>query len=74
MRLRQRIAANIRHLRREKGWSQEELAARAGIHRTYMGAVERSEKSISADVLEKLGEALEVDAAVLLTQAKITDT
>lgn len=40
------------------GWSQEELAAHADVHRTYVGQVERSEKNISIDSMQKLADAL----------------
>lgn len=52
------IAFNLRRLRQSKGLSQDQLAHLAGIHRTYVGAVERSEKNISIDSMEKLADAL----------------
>lgn len=39
--LRSRIASNVRKLRKQKGWSQEDLADVTGLHRTYIGSVER---------------------------------
>jgi len=66
MPLRQALAGNLRHLRGERGLSQEELADRAGLHRTFVGAVERCERNISVDNIGKLVTALGVSAAVLL--------
>lgn len=50
----------IRTLRVKKGMSQEELADRAGVHRTYVGMIERGEKNITLKNIEKYAKALEV--------------
>lgn len=63
---RELVAQNIRELRQERGWSQDELAARAGLHRTYIGTIERAEQSITVDSMEKLAAALNVKVARLL--------
>jgi len=62
------IADHVRSLRISKGWSQEELAARCGLHRTYIGAVERAERNITIGTLYKLAHALGCDAADLLSR------
>ena len=49
---RARFAVNLRSARLAHGFSQEELAARAGLHRNYIGSVERNEKNISIDSME----------------------
>ena len=66
MKLRQIVARNLRVLRKQKGFSQEELAFQAGINRNYVGQIEREEKSPTIDVIEKLCAALEVNPTVLI--------
>ncbi|MEL6300129.1 MAG: helix-turn-helix transcriptional regulator [Pseudomonadota bacterium] len=61
------LATNLRELRQLNGWSQEALAANAGLHRTYVGAVEREERNISVDNIDRLAAALGVTASELLT-------
>jgi transcriptional regulator with XRE-family HTH domain len=68
--LRQVLAKNIRQLRKNLGLSQEELAHRAKVHRTYMGAIERSEQNISIDNIEKIANALEVKPHQLLDERR----
>jgi transcriptional regulator with XRE-family HTH domain len=67
--LRQALARNLRDLRGERGLSQEELADLAGLHRTFVGAVERCERNISLDNIGKLASALGVAPSVLLRGA-----
>lgn len=56
----------MRLLRAERGWSQEFLAAEAGLNRTYLSAVERSEQNISLDNIHKVSVAFKVSASQLL--------
>ncbi|MEP7241568.1 MAG: helix-turn-helix transcriptional regulator [Devosia sp.] len=58
MKLRQVFANNVRAYRKAKDWSQEELADRAGLHRTYISIVERGLKNISIDNIEVIAKAL----------------
>lgn len=51
----------IRQLRKDKKLSQEELADRAKLHRTYIGMIERAEKNITLTNIQKLATALDVD-------------
>lgn len=60
------FASNVRRIRLEKKYSQEELADIAGLHRTYISAVERECRNISISNIEKIAKALEVDASELL--------
>ena len=52
------FARNLRALREAAGWSQEDLAHRCGLHRTYVGSVERGERNISIDNMERLASTL----------------
>jgi transcriptional regulator with XRE-family HTH domain len=52
----------------QKGWSQENLAARAGIHRTYLGSIERFERNIAIDNICRIAWALGVHAFELLKE------
>lgn len=56
----------IRELRKIKGFSQEELAHRAGLHRTYIGMIERAEKNITLINIGRIAFALEVNIKELI--------
>ena len=60
------IASNIRKFREEQGLSQEKLASIAGLHRTYIGMIERCEKNITVICLQKIATALNVELTELL--------
>lgn len=61
------LAANIRAFRQAHGVSQEELAAQCGLHRTYVGSVERGERNVTLSTLEVLSSVLGVSVPELLT-------
>lgn len=63
---RAKFAHNLRTQRTAKGLSQEQLADLAGLHRTYIGSVERLERNISIDNMERLAVALKIDLKELL--------
>ena len=63
---RQILARNLRRLRLSAGLSQEELADRAGLHRTYISSVERAQRNVSLENLFKLAQGLEVSAQDLV--------
>jgi len=64
--LREVLAKNIRLIRNKLELSQEELADQAGLHRTYIGSIERAERNVSIDNIEKLAKALKVKPEHLL--------
>ena len=66
MDIRKRLGSNIKRLRLEHGWSQEEYADRAGLHRTYVSDIERSSRNPTITVIEKLAKALNVSASALI--------
>lgn len=59
---RKKFGARLRELRKKAELSQEELGFRAGLHRTYIGSIERGEQNISVDNINKLARALKVSA------------
>ncbi len=65
-RLAKSIGQRIRLLREQQGLSQEALASRCGVHRTYVGMVERAEKNISVTALSKFAKALDTSMSSLL--------
>ncbi len=71
-RARTRLARRIRFLRRYRGWSQEVLAELSGLHRSYIGSVERAERNISLDNIERIAHALGVPIRDLLAESEGT--
>lgn len=63
-----RFARLLKSARLTKGLSQEALAELAGLHRTYVGSVERGERNIAVDNMEALAHALGLDISDLLRQ------
>lgn len=61
-----RVGINIRSFREKKGWSQEELAFEADLHRAYIGQIERGEKNVGLVNLEKIAAALKISIKNLL--------
>lgn len=68
--LRTNLAKNIQRLRTAEGISQEQLASRAGLHRTYIGAVERAERNITLSTLQRIADALAAEPVSLLILPK----
>tara|TARA_R110002096_G_scaffold316510_1_gene511033 strand:+ start:185 stop:388 length:204 start_codon:yes stop_codon:yes gene_type:complete len=66
MDVRQRLAKNMRRIRRAKGWSQEELAHQAGVHRTYISGVERCVRNPTITIVNRIAEALGVKVGELV--------
>lgn len=68
MEIRARLSVNMRKLRQSKGWSQEEFAHEAGLHRTYVSDLERRARNPTITVVEKLAVALGVRVGALLDE------
>ncbi|MDB5446978.1 MAG: family transcriptional regulator [Phenylobacterium sp.] len=65
MEIRRRVALAVQRLRKDKGWSQEQLADEAGLHRTYISGIERAVRNPTVTVLEKVAVALRVKIGAL---------
>ncbi|AWG70750.1 MULTISPECIES: helix-turn-helix domain-containing protein [Mycobacteriaceae] len=63
------VGRNLRRYRLEHGYSQEAFADYMGVHRTYFGAVERGERNLTLQTLERIADFLEVDPLDLLRDA-----
>lgn len=63
---RKQFGSKMRKIRNRLGISQEELGFRAGLHRTYIGAIERGEQNVSIDNIHKIAKALKVSPSELL--------
>jgi|LSQX01.1.fsa_nt_gb transcriptional regulator with XRE-family HTH domain len=70
MDIRVRVGKNIQALRKKNGQSQEQLAEACGLHRTYIGSIERGERNVSILSLEKIANGLEVDVEVLVKSSE----
>ncbi len=66
--LRQILAENLRIYRKDKALSQEEMASKCNLHRTYIGSVERRERNVTLSTLETLANALDITVPELLTK------
>ena len=62
----QLLARNVRRLRKAAGLSQEGVAARAGIHRTYLSSVERGQRNVGLENIFAIAEGLGCDPRELL--------
>ena len=77
MRLLRVFSNNLRKYRNVSGLAQEAFANNAGLHRTYISALERGKRSIALDNIEKIANALGIDAYLLFidtTKETSTDT
>jgi transcriptional regulator with XRE-family HTH domain len=62
---RRRLGGRIRALRQAKGWTQEDLAEKSGLHPTYIGGIERGERNVGLDNLLKIATAFRVHPSAL---------
>jgi transcriptional regulator with XRE-family HTH domain len=66
--LQRAVGRNLRAYRQAKGLSQEAFADVLGVHRTYMGGIERGERNLTLKSVERIAERLDLDPLVLLGQ------
>lgn len=66
MDIRKRVGINVQKLRQERNLSQEELAFRSGLHRTYISGIERGARNPTVNTLDQLADALDVEPSSLL--------
>lgn len=66
MDVRRQLGLNMQRLRREKDWSQEDLAFESGIHRTYISGLERGIRNPTITIVQKLADTLKVPFGTLL--------
>lgn len=67
------VGGNVRGRRQDLGWSQEDLAEKTGLHRTYIGGIERAERNITIRILDRLATALGTTPSALLKQRSEND-
>lgn len=68
--LQQTVGANLRMYRQRRGLSQEDFAEVLGVHRTYMGGIERGERNLTLRSVERIAASLSLDPIELLTELR----
>jgi transcriptional regulator with XRE-family HTH domain len=63
--IRKLFGIRVRELRKEQGYSQEDFADECGLHRTYIGAIERGERNVSIDNIARIADALKIEMGEL---------
>jgi transcriptional regulator with XRE-family HTH domain len=66
------VAATIKQIRTERGWSQERLADEADLHRTFIGLVEAGNRGLSVAAADGIARAFEMKLSELLRQAEMS--
>ncbi len=69
--LQRNVGRNLRAYRRKRGLSQEEFAKVLGVHRTYMGGIERGERNLTLRNVERIARRIELEPLALLQPAKL---
>lgn len=67
--IRIRFGRRLRGIRQERGLSQEELAFKAGLHRTYVSSAERGQRNVGLVNIGRLAQALDIEIGELFTHA-----
>lgn len=62
------VGMNVRRIREEQGLSQEVMAEVCGLHRNYLGAIERGERNITLDTLSQIAAAIDISPIQLLAR------
>lgn len=68
MDIKKSFGGNLRKLREQKGWSQEDLAEESGLHRTYISGLERGIRNPTIEIIQKIAIALRIIPADLLRE------
>lgn len=66
MDIRRQVGRNLKRIRKERGWSQEELAFESGLHRTYISGIERGARNPTVLILARIAETLGVRVSELV--------
>jgi transcriptional regulator with XRE-family HTH domain len=64
------FGATVRAQRQARGWSQEQFADRVGLHRTYIGDIERGERNVSLINVERISRGLDLSLAALMSEVE----
>lgn len=73
MEIRKRVGLLVREQRRKRGWSQEELADRADLHRTFVSSIERGIKNATINSIHTIAAAMDLTVSELLEGLQKTD-
>jgi transcriptional regulator with XRE-family HTH domain len=73
MDIRKLVGMNVRRLREDRGWSQEQLADISGLHRTYISGIERGVRNPTVSIVQCIAGALEVPEKSLFVREKRED-
>ena len=71
--LKEIVAVNVRRLRHDRGWTQEDLADRVGLSARYVGQIERAQASMTITVLGRIANVFKIDAAELVARSRSKD-
>lgn len=66
LKINRQLGMRVRHLRQQKGFTQEGLAETAGLHRAHLGQIERGEIDVSVVTLQRIGHGLHISVSALL--------